>query len=268
MNSLSLATWNVNSIRARLPLVNRWLEEQQYDIVCLQEIKCQEHQFPSFDKYNTAIMGQKTYHGVSVLSHFPMDIEETSLPNNTKDKQARFLQVLVQPPKMPVIRVVCLYAPNGNPIFDDHGQNEHEKFLYKRSWMTKFFQHAKELLKQQEDLLLMGDFNIIPTKKDAKYPEKWEGDACYHPDMKALYGEMLDLGYEDALRKAYPDEDDLYTFWGYKAVSWKRNHGIRIDHILSRLQDRVVLNVGVDKDMRGKDKPSDHAPVWVTLKNS
>jgi exodeoxyribonuclease-3 len=259
---MKIATWNVNSIRARLEAAVAWLKEAQPDVLCMQEIKTTDETFPAdaFEAlgYNCAVHGQKTYNGVAILSKRPMEDVTPRLPGGDESgDHARYIEAVV-PGKKGVVRIASLYAPNGNPIGTD-------KFTYKLGWLDRFHSRAKELLVEEEPAALMGDYNIIPMPYDCWDPKAWENDALYQPESRAALRRIEYLGYTDAIRACHT-EKGLYTFWDYQAGAWQRNHGIRIDHILLSPQAADHLKAsGIDKDVRGGDRPSDHVPVWCEL---
>ena len=257
---MRIATWNVNSINARLETVLGWFEEARPDVACLQEIKCVDEKFPAeaFERlgYNVAVHGQKTYNGVALLSKSPMEDIRRGLPGNDGDEQARYIEALVSGPQP--IRVAGIYLPNGNPVASD-------KFPYKLSWMERLNAHARELLTLEEPLVIAGDYNVIPEPADVHDPAAWVGDALYQPQSRAAYRALKWLGLTDA----YMEVDGApggYTFWDYQAGAWRRNHGIRIDHFLLSPQaaDRLT-GVTIHRDARAMEKPSDHVPVVVEL---
>jgi exodeoxyribonuclease-3 len=258
---MRIATWNVNSIRQRMDHLQAWLKERQPDIVCLQEIKCVDEAFPREPLealgYNVAVHGQKTFNGVALLSKLPFDEVAPGLMGDDGDVQARFLEALVST-KSGVLRVVSLYLPNGNPAPGD-------KYDYKLKWMSRLAAFSLERLTLEEPLVLGGDYNVIPTPADAKRPAAWVKDALFLPQTRERYRALLNLGLTDALR-AVSDADDLYTFWDYQAGAWAKDDGIRIDHLLLSPQaaDRLV-DAGIDRHVRGWDKPSDHVPVYIDL---
>lgn len=258
---MRIATWNVNSIRQRLDSLQAWLKERDPDIVCLQEIKCQDDAFPRepFEAmgYNVAVHGQKTFNGVALLSKLPFDEVAPGLIGDEADVQARFLEALVST-KTGVVRVVCLYLPNGNPAPGD-------KYDYKLKWMDRLLAFSRERMKLEEPFILAGDYNVIPTPADARRPEVWTNDALFLPQTREKFRALLNLGLTDAIR-AVSDDPGLYSFWDYQAGSWQKNDGIRIDHLLLSPQaaDRLV-DAGIDKHVRSWDKPSDHVPVWIDL---
>lgn len=259
--SLRIATWNVNSVNAHLATVQTWLREAAPDVVCLQEIKCLEEKFPvePFEAlgYNAAIFGQKTYNGVALLSKSPLEDVRRGLPGDNADDQARYVEAVVSGPKP--VRVASIYLPNGNPPDSD-------KFTYKLTWTERLTAHARSLLALEEPLVLAGDYNIIPEPADADDPASWAGDALFRPESRAAYRKLEWLGLTDAYMAA-DGAPGGYTFWDYQAGAWRRNHGIRIDHMLLSPQaaDRLGA-VTIHRQVRGWEKTSDHVPVTIELK--
>lgn len=259
---MKIATWNVNSVKARLPRVTEWLAEFQPDVALLQELKCEDDAFPRMEiedlGYNVSTAGQKTYNGVAILSKRPMEVELTRLPGDETDEQARYIEAVVGD-----LRVASIYLPNGNPI-DDDGK-PHQKFTYKLAWMDRLIAHAKELLKTEDAFVLAGDYNVCPTDLDVYDPTGFAGDALCQPESRARYRTLLNLGLTDAFRALTPGGHQ-YSYWDYKAGAWQKDNGLLIDHLLLSPQaaDRLV-EVGIDKTPRGKEKPSDHTPVWIEL---
>ena len=258
---MKIATWNVNSIRARLEPALAWLNQAKPDVVCLQEIKCQDEQFPRepFESlgYNCAVHGQKSYNGVAILSKYPLEDVTPRLPGGEGDDHSRYLEAVVSGAKG-VVRVASIYAPNGNPV-------ESPKFDYKLAWLERLNRHAANLLAAEEPVVLMGDYNIIPQDKDAHNPKGWIKDALFQPQSKAALRRIENLGYADAFRMLHP-EGGHYTFWDFFG-SWERDNGIRIDHILLSPQaaDRLMA-CEIDRHVRGdSEKPSDHVPIWCEL---
>jgi exodeoxyribonuclease-3 len=256
---MRIATWNVNSVKQRLDNVIAWLAETVPDIVCLQETKCVDQGFPraAFEAagYNVAIHGQKAFNGVAILSKLPFDEVRPRLPGDPEDDHARFLEAVVST-RTGVVRVASIYLPNGNPPQTD-------KYAYKLEWMERLLRYVPERLALEEPLVLAGDYNVIPGDPDVYDPPAWRGDALFLPATRARFRALIDAGLTDALR-ATTDEAGLYTFWDYQAGAWQRNKGLRIDHLLLSPQaaDRLTA-VGVDKHVRGREKPSDHVPVWA-----
>ena len=257
---MRIATWNVNSIRQRMDSLQAWLKERDPDIVCLQEIKCTDDAFPREPLealgYNVAVHGQKTFNGVALLSKLPFDEVAPGLMGDDGDVQARFLEALVST-KTGVLRVASLYLPNGN--------GGEDKYAYKLKWMDRLAQFSDERLKLEEPLVLAGDYNVIPSEHDAKRPEAWKNDALFLMPTREKFRALTNLGLSDAIR-ATSDAGDLYTFWDYQAGAFAKNDGIRIDHLLLSPQAAdTLVDAGIDRHVRGWDKPSDHVPVWVDL---
>ena len=258
---MKIATWNVNSIKARLEATRQWLAESNPDIVCIQEIKCTDNTFPAaaFEDlgYNCAVHGQKSYNGVAILSKRPIEDISPRLPGGDGDDHARYIEALV-PGERGMLRVASIYAPNGNPIGTD-------KFTYKLGWLSRLAERATALRSLEEPIALMGDFNVIPEPEDCYDPKAWETDALFQPESRGALRRIEYLGYSDAIRTCHP-EPRTYTFWDYTAGCWQKDRGIRIDHILLSPQaaDRLKTS-GINKHMRGREKPSDHVPVWCEL---
>ncbi|CAA7623485.1 Exonuclease III [Candidatus Terasakiella magnetica] len=254
---MRIATWNVNSIRARLPNVLEWLTAFAPDAVLLQEIKCQDEQFPRLEieaaGYHCQIHGQKSYNGVAILSRHPLTNITVGLPGDSSDEQARYIEADVEG-----WRVASLYLPNGNPAPGD-------KFEYKLAWMRRLIDHARSLLLTGTPFVLGGDYNICPTDDDVYDPANWQNDALCRPDSRALFHTLRHLGLTEAFRALHP-EKGRYTFWDYQAGAWQRDQGLRIDHFLLSPQaaDRLVA-CEIDKTPRGRDKASDHTPIWIEL---
>ncbi len=227
------------------------------DVVLLQELKSTNDAFPREPLedlgYNIALVGQKTYNGVGILSRYPIDVEYQALPGSQDDEQARYIEAIINR-----VRVCCLYLPNGNPI-------DSEKFTYKLAWMDRLIAHARTLFAYEDAVVLGGDFNVCPTDEDVYDPDGFAGDALCHPDSRARYRSLCHVGYTDAFRALYP-QHHAYSFWDYQAGCWNKDHGLRIDHLLLSPQaaDRLTA-VGIDKGPRGKERPSDHTPVWCEL---
>jgi exodeoxyribonuclease-3 len=256
---MRIATWNVNSVRQRIEHLVSWLKECSPDIVCLQEIKCVDDAFPRLEiealGYNVVTHGQKTFNGVALLSKLPFEETKSGLAGDDEDAHARFLEGVVTL-KSGVLRIACLYLPNGNPPDTD-------KYPYKLKWMSRLLEYSRERLKAEEPFVLAGDFNVIPAAQDVYNPAAWAGDALFLPQTRAAFQSLLGLGLTDALR-AVTDAPGQYTFWDYQAGAWQKNWGIRIDHLLLSPQasDRLT-NVGIDSYVRAWEKPSDHVPVWA-----
>ncbi len=257
---MRIATWNVNSVNARLQTVLAWLEAAEPDVVCLQEIKCVDDKFPREPiealGYNIETHGQKTYNGVAILSKFPMEVVRRGLPGDEADEQARYIEAVIEAPRP--LRVGGLYLPNGNPIGT-------EKFAYKLAWFERLQRHAAALLTLEESVVLCGDYNVIPTPDDARNPAAWTNDALFQPQSRAAFRALKYLGLSDA-HDLGNEPPGTYTFWDYQGAAWPRDHGIRIDfHLLSpQAADRFVA-IETHRDARDMEKPSDHVPVVVTL---
>jgi len=254
---MKIATYNVNGVNGRLPVLLRWLEESKPDIVCLQELKAPQDKFPidAVEKagYNAVWHGQKSWNGVAILSR-GHDIKEVgrALPGDPDDVQSRYLEALVGG-----ILICCLYLPNGNPIGP--------KFEYKLKWFERLKERAQKLLEFKTPVILMGDFNVMPTELDVYKPERWVNDALFRQEVRDAFHSLKDQGWTDAIRHLYPDEV-IYTFWDYFRNAYGRNAGLRIDHFL--LSEELVPRLKeaqVDKYVRGWEKSSDHAPVWIEI---
>lgn len=259
--TMKIATWNVNSIKVRSEAVSEWLKEAEPDVVCLQEIKCLEQNFPAtqFEDlgYNVVLLGQKTFNGVAILSKWPVSDVITGLPTFSEDEQARYIEAVISLPNE-AIRVASIYLPNGNPV-------ETPKYSYKLSWMEALREHARSLLTYEEPLILAGDYNVIPAAEDVHNPAAWIEDALFKIETRRAFREILNLGYRDALR-CCTSEAGQYSFWDYQAGAWQKNWGIRIDHLLlSPEAAGRLVDCGIDKYVRGREKPSDHVPVWCAL---
>lgn len=258
---MKIATYNVNSINARLPVLLRWLQEQQPDIVCLQELKTPQEKFPlqAIEEagYKALWHGQKSWNGVAILSRVGDITERTrTLPGDAEDVHSRYIEAEVDG-----LIIACLYLPNGNPA-------PGPKFDYKLSWFKRLHKHAADLLKTGKPVVLTGDFNVMPTELDVYKPEKWVDDALFRPEVRKAFHDLIEQGWTDAIRKLHPDEV-IYTFWDYFRNAYGRNAGLRIDHfLLSPAIAPRLKKAGVDKEVRGWEKTSDHAPVWIELKNA
>lgn len=259
---MKIATYNVNGVNGRLPVLLRWLGESKPDVVCLQELKAPNEKFPEAPildvGYHAIWHGQKSWNGVAILARTQLDMKEISrvLPGDPNDEHSRYIEAMVEG-----IHVGCLYLPNGNPA-------PGPKFDYKLSWFKRLHDRAQELVKADTPVVLAGDYNVIPTEQDVYKPESWVKDALFFPESRQAYKTLLAQGWTDALRTLYPNEkENLYTFWDYFRNAFGRNAGIRIDHFLlnKSLAPRLKA-AGVDKMVRGWEKTSDHAPVWIEVK--
>lgn len=256
---MKIATYNVNGVNGRLPVLLRWLEESAPDVVCLQELKAPQEKFPEAEINNAGYKaiwhGQKSWNGVAILSRNETPVETMrGLPGDAEDLHSRYIEAMVGD-----VLVGCLYLPNGNPA-------PGPKFDYKLRWFERLTEHAAGLFASGKQVVLAGDYNVMPTEKDVYKPERWVDDALFRPETRAAFKKLHGQGWTDALRKLHPDET-IYTFWDYFRDAYGRNAGLRIDHfLLSPAADKRLLAAGVDKQVRGWEKTSDHAPVWITLK--
>lgn len=255
---MKIATYNVNGINGRLPVLLRWLDETTPDIVCLQELKAPQNNFPlkaiNDAGYNAIWHGQKQWNGVAILAR-NMEIEEVTriLPGDDEDVQSRYIEALING-----IVIACLYLPNGNPL-------PGPKFEYKLKWFDRLTERAQTLLNLKVPAILIGDFNVMPTELDVYKPEKWVNDALFKPEVRKAFAAIVSLGWTDAIRKLYPDEK-IYTFWDYFRNAYERDAGLRIDHFLLSPKIASALHSGgVDRHVRGWEKTSDHAPVWIEI---
>ncbi len=256
-----IATFNVNSIKARMPNVLAWLDEFGPDIALFQEIKSTEESFPRMELeaagYNIAISGQKSYNGVAIFSKTPLEVAEARLPGGDGDDQARYIEAVTET-DAGVLRVASIYLPNGNPVASD-------KFGYKLAWMERLLDHARGLLDLEEPIILGGDYNVIPQDEDCHDPEAWRGDALFRPESRAAFRRLLALGYTEAFRTLKPHAQ-AYTFWDYQGGAWQNDRGIRIDHLLLSPQAADLLrDCRIDQKPRGRPKASDHTPIWCEL---
>jgi exodeoxyribonuclease-3 len=255
---MKIATFNVNGITARLPELLRWLEQSRPDVVCLQELKAPQERFPEAALrdagYGFVWHGQKSWNGVAILARGSTPVERRRvLPGDPQDLHSRYIEATVGE-----IVVGCLYLPNGNPA-------PGPKFDYKLSWFDRLDRHASDLLAANVPAVLVGDYNVIPTDLDVYAPERWIDDALFRPEVREAYRKLVAQGWTDAVRAMHPGER-VYTFWDYWRNAFQRDAGIRIDHFL--LAPSLVTRLtgaGVDRDVRGREKASDHAPVWITL---
>ncbi|WP_131538146.1 exodeoxyribonuclease III [Pedobacter nototheniae] len=258
---MKIATYNVNGVNGRLPVLLRWLEETSPDVVCLQELKAPQEKFPEQAikdaGYNAIWHGQKSWNGVAILAK-NAEIKELrrGLPGDDEDLHSRYIEAMVNG-----VVIGCLYLPNGNPA-------PGPKLDYKMGWLERLKTHAASLLERDLPVVLAGDYNVIPTEKDVYKPERWVEDALFRPEVRESFHALLGQGWTDALRKIYPTET-IYTFWDYFRNAYGRDAGLRIDHFLlsPKLSNRLVA-AGVDKQVRGWEKTSDHGPVWIEISNS
>jgi exodeoxyribonuclease-3 len=255
---MKIVTYNINGIGARLPNLLKWLAERSPDVVCLQELKAPHEKFPvdaiRDAGYQVIWHGQKSWNGVAILSKGATPVEvRRALPGDPEDVHSRYIEATLDD-----VLLACLYLPNGNPA-------PGPKFDYKLSWMERLIKHAAELIRADRPVILAGDFNVIPTEKDVYKPERWVEDALFRVETREAFGRLMSQGWTDAIRARHPDET-IYTFWDFFRDAYKRNAGIRIDHLLLNPAAAARLkNAGVDRDVRGWEKPSDHAPTWIEL---
>ncbi len=256
---MKIATYNVNGVNGRLTVLLRWLAEAAPDVVCLQELKAPQEKFPlqaiRDAGYHAIWHGQKSWNGVAILSRNSEPHEITRvLPGDPEDSHSRYIEAMVEG-----IRIGCLYLPNGNPA-------PGPKFDYKLKWFQRLHIHAKELFALGTPVILTGDYNVMPTELDVYKPERWVDDALFRPETRAAFKTLVDQGWTDAIRTLYPKEI-IYTFWDYFRDAYGRNAGLRIDHfLLSPHFKNKLTGGGVDRHVRGWEKTSDHAPVWIEIK--
>ena len=257
---MKIVTYNINGIKARLHALPDWLRETEPDVVLLQEIKSVDENFPReiFEDlgYSVETHGQKSFNGVAILSKLPLEDVSRGLPGDEQDEQARWIEATVMG-DVPV-RVCGLYLPNGNPT-------PGPKYDYKLSWMARLEDRARELISSEEPALMAGDYNIIPQDEDAARPEVWQDDALARPESRAAFRRILNLGFTEAFR-AQTTTPGHYSFWDYQAGAWNRNDGIRIDHfLLTPACADLMTDCRIESEVRGREKPSDHVPVWLDL---
>lgn len=261
MTSVKLATYNINGVIKRLANLLEWLGDVQPDVVALQEIKCRDAEFPhaalASAGYHAIVRGQGPHHGVAILARNAVPLEtRRALPGAPADEEARYLEAAVNG-----LLVCSLYLPNGNPY-------PGPKFDYKLAWFARLIQHAAEINAQHVPVALLGDYNVVPTDFDIYSPRSWGKNALLQPEPRRLYARLLEYGWTDALRTLFP-EDPMFTFWQYYRNAWPRDAGWRLDHLLLNdiLAPRLVA-AGVDRDVRGRDNASDHAPAWIVLRDT
>jgi len=258
---LKIATFNVNGINGRLPVLLRWLVEAKPDVVCLQELKAPQEKFPEAAireaGYGAIWHGQKSWNGVAILARGLNPGESRrGLPGDPDDTHSRYLEATIDG-----VLVGCLYLPNGNPA-------PGPKFDYKLRWFARLTKHAEALLATAAPVVLAGDYNVMPTDLDVYKPERWLDDALFRPEVRDAYARLIARGWTDAVRKLHPDER-IYTFWDYFRNAWERDAGLRIDHLLlSPSVAQRLVGAGVDREVRGWQKASDHAPTWVDIADS
>jgi len=258
---MKIATYNVNGVNGRLPVLLQWLKESAPDVACLQELKAPEEKFPlaaiNDAGYNALWHGQKSWNGVAILSRNEKPVEvRRVLPGDDEDTHSRYIEA-----KVNGITIGCLYLPNGNPA-------PGPKFDYKLAWFERLTKHAAQLFKSKKPVVLAGDYNVMPTELDVYKPERWVDDALFRPETRAAFKKLVAQGWTDAIRKLYPDQK-IYTFWDYFRNAYGRDAGLRIDHfLLSPHLNKRLTAAGVDCHVRCWEKSSDHAPVWIHLADS
>ena len=258
--AVKIATFNINNINRRLPNLLAWLKAAKPDVVCLQELKSTDRQFPrtaiAEAGYGAVFVGQSAWNGVAILARgLEPIVTATALPGDDEDDQARYIEAAVNG-----VVVACLYAPNGNP-------QPGPKFDYKLSWGERLIEHAQELFDSKLPVVIAGDYNIVPEPRDIYVTTTYRDNALVQPGSREQYARLLEQGWTDAIRKIYPRET-VYTFWDYMRNRWPRDAGLRLDHLLlSKKLARSLTDAGVDREVRGEDGASDHAPVWITLKD-
>jgi exodeoxyribonuclease-3 len=255
---MKIVTYNINGIGARLQNLLKWLNQTSPDVVCLQELKSPQEKFPADAirdaGYQVIWHGQKSWNGVAILSKGPTPVElRRVLPGDADDVNSRYIEATLDD-----VLLACLYLPNGNPA-------PGPKFDYKLSWMERLIKHGAELIRSDRPVVLAGDFNVIPTPKDVYKPERWVEDALFRVETREAFGRLMSQGWTDAIRALHPDET-IYTFWDFFRDAYGRNAGLRIDHLLLNPAAAARLKgAGVERDVRGWEKPSDHAPTWIEL---
>jgi exodeoxyribonuclease-3 len=255
---VKIATYNVNGVNGRLPVLLKWLQTSKPDIVCLQELKAPEEKFPETDLekagYGAIWHGQKSWNGVAILARQQVPVEtRRGLPGDPEDLHSRYIEAEISG-----ITIGCLYLPNGNPA-------PGPKFDYKLRWFDRLTKHAARLIKSKKPVILAGDFNVMPTDLDVYKPERWRDDALFRPETRAAFAKLSRQGWTDALRTLHPGEP-IYTFWDYFRNAWPRNAGLRIDHFLLSPSIAGRLKAAdVDREVRSWEKTSDHAPAWIEL---
>ncbi len=257
---MKIATFNINGVKARIDTLTTWLTESQPDVAVLQEVKSVDEGFPRQIiedlGYNVETHGQKGFNGVAILSKLPLEDVTRGLPGDDTDAQARWIEATVVGDKP--VRICGLYLPNGNPA-------PGPKFDYKLAWMDRLYHRARDLMSREEPALMCGDYNIIPQPEDAACPSAWTDDALFRPESRAAFRKIVNLGFTEAFRACHTGPAH-YSFWDYQAGAWDRNDGIRIDHFLLTPQCADLLNdCWIESALRGREKPSDHVPVWVDL---
>ncbi|MBP3615778.1 MAG: exodeoxyribonuclease III [Alphaproteobacteria bacterium] len=255
-----IATFNVNSVRAHIQNILDWIDEFSPDVILMQEIKCETDVFPYMefeDKgYNVKAFGQKSYNGVAILSRFSIEDVTTGLPTFPSDTSARYIEAVIDGH----IRIASVYAPNGNPV-------PSEKFEYKKEWMEHFIEHIKSLMNNDEELIIGGDFNVALTDREIYNPKAFEDDAITQPESREGMKKLFDLGLIDSYRIFNPDNDKAYSYFGYRGGCFQKGYGILLDYFLINEKAKsIITNAGIDTSPRGREKPSDHTPLWIEVK--
>ena len=262
---MQIATWNVNSINSRLEHLKSFLKNNPVNILLLQELKCVNESFPyeeiKKNGYNSYVNGQKAWNGVAILSKENLNITNSKIPTFKNDFQSRFIETELKLSRIKKkIKIICIYLPNGNPI-------ESEKFIYKLEWMKKFNKYILDLHKNNTPILIGGDFNVIPTDNDVYEPLNFKDDACAHPKTRELYRILINNGFTDVVKNFIHGKTN-WTYWGYRGGSWQKGNGLRIDHFLASPEvTDIIEKVDINREPRGWEKPSDHTPVILKLKN-
>jgi exodeoxyribonuclease-3 len=255
---MKIATFNVNGVNGRLPQLLEWLADAQPDVVCLQELKTPQDKFPEATLrdvgYHSAWVGQKSWNGVAILSRGSEPVvTRRALPGDDEDLQGRYIEAAING-----MMIACLYVPNGNPA-------PGPKFNYKLDWFRRLQTHATELVSSKAPVVLAGDFNVMPSNLDVYAPERWQDDALFRSEVRRAFHDLVAKGWTDAIRRLHPKER-IYTFWDYFRNAWKRDAGLRIDHLLlNRRSAKRLVATGVDREVRGREHASDHAPAWIEL---
>ena len=257
---MKISSWNVNSVRARIENIKDYLNKFSPNILLMQEIKTEEKNFPfnEFEDlgYHSYVFGQKSYNGVAIISKKKLENVSTDIIKD-KLKQARTISAEFEFKKRKIL-VINIYTPNGNPV-------DTEKYDYKKKWLNDLTKVLKKLGQKNENIILSGDFNIIPAAEDVYNAKSFEDDALFRLEIRKKYREILNMGYVDSYRHKYPDTEG-YTFWDYMRGAWQKNNGMRIDHfLLSNSLINILKNVSINKIPRGKEKPSDHTPIEIEL---
>lgn len=264
---MRIATWNVNSIRTRLERVLAWCKQTNADILCLQETKALESQFPfeRFEQagYHAVVFGQKAYNGVAILSKKPLRDVQIGFGDKDTKKEARVVAGTIDVPtpktktvaKVTQIRITCVYVPNGQTVGS-------EKWIHKLSWLRQFEQHLKQEISNHSNVVVCGDFNVAPTDLDVAEPETWRETVLCHKDVRARFEVLCSLGLIDIFRQVYRNEEKIYSWWDYRHLAFPKNRGLRIDlHLVTKELSKICSHVFVDREARKGTKPSDHAPV-------